>query len=200
MRVIIGCEFSQTVCAAFRARGHEAFSCDLLQTEGNRAWHVQCDIETMLTHRLCWDLIILHLPCTKIALCGNSTYGKGMPKHAERLEAIEWTAKMWNRAKWVCKRVAFENPKNVMGPVIGKRTQSIQPYEYGHLERKETWLWLHGLPKLVGPLNVYEEMMKLPKKQRERIHYMSPSADRGKERARFFTGWASAMAEQWGNL
>ena len=89
MRVLIGCEFSQVVTRAFRERGHEAFSCDLLQTEGNPDWHVQGDCFDAIASKK-WDLIILHPPCTAIALCGNSTYGKGMPKHAERLKAVEW--------------------------------------------------------------------------------------------------------------
>jgi hypothetical protein len=198
MRVLIGREYSGTVRDAFARRGHDAWSCDLIETEsGGR--HMVRDVFEAVSAQA-WDLIILHPPCTKIALCGNSTYGFGMPKHAERLEAIAWTEKLWEFAKSKCAKVAMENPKNVMGPMIGKPTQAIHPYEYGHLEQKETWLWLHGLPKLVGPDNVYEEMMKLPKKTRERIHYMSPSANRGKERARFFQGWADAMAEQWGRL
>lgn len=196
MNILIGCEYSATVRDAFANKGHNVWSCDLLPSEkgGN---HYQCDIKEAI-HKQKWDLIILHLPCTKIALCGNSTYGKGMKKHNERLESIEWTKSVYNEALSVCDAVVFENPKNVMGTYIGKRSQAIQPYEYGHLERKETWLWVNGLPLLQPTNDVYEEMMKLPKKERERIHYMSPSDNRGLERSRFFTGWATAMAEQWG--
>lgn len=197
MRVLIGCEFSATVRESFRRHGHDAWSCDLLPSE-LLGPHLQCDIVKALDEQ--WDLIILHLPCTAIALCGNATYGRGCPKHTERLRAIEWTAAVWRKAISVCDRVAFENPKNVMGPMIGKRTQVIQPYEFGHAERKETWLWLHGVPILMPTDNVYAEMMTLPKKQRERLHYMSPGENRGQERSRTFQGIADAMADQWGRL
>lgn len=195
MRVLVACEFSGVVRDAFRARGHDAWSCDLLPTEVDGP-HIQGDIINALDQG--WDLIMMHLPCTAIALCGNATYGRGMPKHEERVAAISWTAFIWNRAIQVCGKVGFENPKNVMGKVIGKRTQVIHPFEFGHPERKETWLWLHGLPPLVATNNVYAEMMKLPKRQRERLHYMSPSKNRGHERSRTYEGIANAMAEQWG--
>jgi hypothetical protein len=86
---------------------------------------------------------------------------------------------------------------NVLGAKIGKRTQAIQPYQFGHMEQKETWLWLYGLPPLQPTKNVYKPMMKLPKKQRERLHYLSPGPNRGKERSRTFRGIADAMARQW---
>lgn len=196
--ILVACEFSGTVRNAFAAKGWDAWSCDLLPTEspGN---HIQGDaVEAMRSRR--WDMIIMHPPCTKIALCGNSTYGRGMPKHSERLESIEWTADLWYRAKSVCHRIALENPKNVMGAAIGKRNQVIHPYEYGHPEQKETWLWLHGLPPLKPTNNVYAHMMTLPRKERERLHFMSPSKSRGHERSRFFSGWAGAMADQWGGI
>lgn len=196
MRVLIACEFSGIVREAFKVKGHDAWSNDLLPSEikGN---HYQCDILESF-YKKSWDIIIMHLPCTKIALCGNSTYGYGMKKHDERLQAIEWTKNTYQLAIGLCGNVAFENPKNVMGRYIGKKTQSIQPYEYGHMERKETWLWLQGLPNLKPTNDVYEQMMKLSKKERERIFYMSPSEKRGMERSRTYQGIADAMASQWG--
>lgn len=86
---------------------------------------------------------------------------------------------------------------NVLGPEMGKRSQAIQPYQFGHKEQKETWLWLHGLPPLVPTKNVREQMMRLPRKERERLHYLSPGPDRAKERSRTYNGIAKAMAEQW---
>lgn len=199
LRVLVACEFSGTVRDAFAESGHDAWSCDLLPSEkpGN---HYQGDVFDFLLMGGTWDIVIMHPPCTKIALCGNSTYGKGMPKNAERVDSIIWTAQLWGAAKEVCNKVVMENPKNVMGPIIGKRTQVIHPYEYGHPEQKETWLWLHGLPPLVPTNNVYQHMMTLPRKERERLHFMSPNKDRGHERSRFFQGWADAMAAQWGSL
>jgi hypothetical protein len=86
---------------------------------------------------------------------------------------------------------------NVLGEKIGKKTQAIQPYQFGHKEQKETWLWLHGLPPLKPTKYVYKQTMKLPRKQRERLHYLSPGPNRGKERSRTFQGIADAMVEQW---
>jgi len=88
---------------------------------------------------------------------------------------------------------------NVLGSEIGKRSQSIQPYQFGHKEQKETWLWLHGLPPLRPTKNVYAPMMRLPKKKRERLYYLSPGSHRAKERSRTFEGIAEAMADQWGD-
>lgn len=195
MNVLVACEFSGIVRNAFRARGHNAWSNDILQTEseGN---HYQCDIMESFNKQN-WDLVIMHLPCTKIALCGNSTYGTGMIKHHERIEAIKWTQTIWELAVKNFEKVVFENPKNVMGKYIGKRTQVIHPYQFGHPERKETWLWLKGLPSLTETNYVFNEMMALPRNKRERLHYMSPSETRGHERSRTFTGIAEAMATQW---
>lgn len=96
LRVLVGCEFSGIVRDAFKDRGHDAWSCDLLATE-IEGQHLRMDIELSIRSQQ-WDLIILHLPCTAIALCGNSTYGKGMPKHEKRIESIDWTAYMWRLA------------------------------------------------------------------------------------------------------
>lgn len=196
MNILIGCEYTGTVRDAFAALGHNAYSCDLLRSEkpGN---HLQMDVIKAIKYGG-WDMIGLHLPCTAIALCGNSTYGKGMVKNKERINSIRWTSFVYDLARFVCPLVYFENPANVMGPYIGKKTQSIQPYEYGHPEKKLTWLWLNGLPQLIGTNNVYEEMMLLPKCKRERIHYMSNVDNRGLERSRTFSGVAEAMASQWG--
>lgn len=173
MNVLIGCEYSAIVRRSFEARGHNAWSCDLLPSE-HPGKHRQCGImELMSTHRWKWDLLILHPPCTKIALCGNATYGRGMPKHGERMGALDWTAALWDKAIMTCRRVVLENPKNVLGSRIGKRTQAIQPYEYGHMEQKETWLWLHRVPKLLPTKNVFDDMMKLPKRERENSLYGS---------------------------
>jgi hypothetical protein len=196
MNVLIGFEYSGIVREEFKKRGHNVWSCDILDTE-IEGQHYKCDIKKAILAQK-WDLIMLHTPCTKVALCGNSTYGKGMPKHHERIDAIKWTKEIWDLANSVCDKVGYENPKNVMGPHIGKRTQAIQPYEFGHPEQKETWLWLSGLPKLTETNNVYDEMMLLPKKERERLHYMSPGIKRGHERSRTFIGIARAIAEQWG--
>jgi hypothetical protein len=86
---------------------------------------------------------------------------------------------------------------NVLGTKIGKRSQAIHPYQFGHEEQKETWLWLHGLPPLMPTKNVRDQMMTLPRRKRERLHLLSPGPDRAKERSRTFKGIANAMAKQW---
>lgn len=171
MNALIGFEYSGIVREEFKKRGHNAWSCDILASE-IEGQHYECDIFEALYARK-WDFVGLHTPCTKIALCGNSTYGKGMKKHTERLESIEWTKRVWETAKSICDKVYFENPKNVMGKYIGRHNQVIQPYQFGHLEQKETWLWLYGLPNINPTNNVYEEMMLLPKRERENTLYVA---------------------------
>jgi len=198
MRILVGCEYSGVVRDAFRDAGHTAFSCDLIETESRPHVHYQMDVFEAIDKmdKLGgWDLIILHPECTKICVSGNRWYGKGMPRHSERLKAVAWTEALWEYAIERCARVCMENPVGVLKLPF---TQFIQPYEYGHPETKKTGLRLHGLPKLTPTNNVKEEMDKLPDRLKHRIHHMSPGKDRGKERARFFTGWAEAMAEQWG--
>lgn len=197
MHVLVVFEFSGTVRDAFIKRGHNAVSCDLLPTEADGP-HIQGDCVIAIKSRK-WDIIIMHPPCTKIAVCGNRTYGRGKAKHHERIESAKWTKAVWELAKSVCDMVVMENPKNIMGSAVGKRTQAVQPYQFGHMEMKETWLWLHGLPRLKPTKNVYGQMMQLPKKERERIFYMPPSEDRGHLRSITYQGIADAMAEQWGN-
>lgn len=196
MKVLIGFEYTAEVREAFARRGHDAWSCDLLASEkgGN---HYQCDILQALDKQK-WDLIGLHTPCTGVALCGNRHYGKGMKKNHQRIIAIEFTKLVWEKAISICDKVYYENPKNVMGKYIGKHTQAIQPYQFGHTETKETWLWLHGLKPLIETNNVYEEMMLLPIKERHKVWYASPSETRGQDRSRTYPGIAKSMADQWG--
>jgi len=199
MKVLIGCEESQIVCQAFREAGHGAYSCDLIPTRGNPDFHYQCDVKDALTEKS-WDLVILHPDCTRLALCGNSTYGKGMPKHNERLWAIDWTLDLWERAKANSESVVLENPKSVIFPLLrkaGATVQYVQPYQFGHLEQKCTGFALHNINPLVETDNVYEQMMLLPKNQRERIHYMAPSGTRKRDRSVTYQGIADAMANQW---
>lgn len=199
---LIGCEYSGTVRDAFLSRGHDAWSNDIIETETRPDRHIQGDIIDAINSRDRWDGVIIHIPCTAMGVCGNSTYGRGEPKHQERIDALEWSLSVWDAACARSDKVAMENPVSVLFPALrdtrGAYVQYIQPWQFGHMEQKKTGLASRGLPKLVGTENVYDEMMKLPKHIRERIHYMSPGPDRGKERARFFSGFAEAMADQWG--
>jgi hypothetical protein len=199
--VLVCCEYSQTVTRAFLDMGCNAYSNDIIPTEGDVSRHLLGDCIDAINSRP-WDLIIIHIPCTAMGVCGNGTYGTGKPKNHERIESIAWSLSVWDAAVKNSGRVVMENPASVLFPILreqrGADVQYVQPYEFGHMEQKKTGLALHGLPRLAGTENVYEEMMKLPKKERERTFYMSPGPNRGKERARFFKGFADAMANQWG--
>lgn len=206
MKVLIGCEESQAVCKAFRALGHEAYSCDILDCSGGHPeWHIKENILNVIgaikfytsdkrPHYINdWDLIILHCPCTYTAICGNRFYWNS----PLRIEGINFTKKVYEFALYVCKHVVLEQPKTIMQKYIGKKSQVIQPYEFGHPETKETWLWIKGLPNLKGTKNVKLEMESLPNKEKHRIWSMPPSKDRGKIRSKTYEGIAKAMAEQW---
>ncbi len=193
MRVLIACEYSGAVREAFRKRGHEAYSCDLLPADDCSQYHFKGDCWPIIAQG--WDLIIMHPPCTALAVSGNAHYGTGKPKNHLRAEAIEWTLSLYEHAKQYAPRVAFENPVGVL-PV--KPTQYVQPYQFGHPESKKTGLWLHNLPPLTDTDNVKHIYDTLPKAEAQRIHYLPPSADRWKIRSTTYQGIADAMADQWG--
>ena len=183
MKVLIACEYSGVVRDAFAAKGHDAWSCDLLPTEspGN---HIQGDICNALSAN--WDLIIAHPPCTAMAVCGNGTYAGTKA----RSDAEQWTRRLWDLCVMMTSKVCFENPVSTLSKVMPVKAQYIQPWQFGHGETKKTGLWLHNLPEL-QPTNIVEG-------REQRIWKMPPSPDRGKERSRFYPGIAKAMADQWG--
>lgn len=200
MEVLISCEYSGIVRDAFLERGHNAYSNDIIDTDSRPERHLKMDcIQAIRSQR--WDLIIIHIPCTAMGVCGNGTYGTGKPKNHERIEALKWSLSVWDAACEQSHRVVMENPASTLFPMLRKErgvtVQYIQPWMFRHKEQKKTGLALHGVPPLIETENMYNEMMLLPKKERERVFYMSPSADRGKERARFYPGIASAFADQW---
>jgi hypothetical protein len=188
MRVLVACESSGTVREAFRRLGHDAWSNDLLPADDDSQHHILGDCMAAIRSQR-WDLIIMHPPCTALAVSGNRWYGKGMPKHNERLESIQWTVALFELAKQHASRVALENPVGVL-PIPA--TQYIQPWQFGHGETKKTGLWLHNLPLLI-PTDIVEG-------REQRIWKMPPSADRWKIRSKTYHGIADAMAEQWGVL
>ena len=200
LRVLVACEYSGRVRDAFLDKGHNAISCDLLPTDAPGAHH-QGDVIEYLNgfEDGYFDLIIAHPECTKLCVSGNAHYGEGQPKYQARLDSVKWTMMFWELAKKKSKKVCFENPVGVLHRLGGMpKANYIQPYQFGHMEQKKTGLHLHKLEPLNEVNNVYDEMMKLPKNQRERIHYLPPSKDRWKIRSTTFTGIAKAMASQWG--
>jgi hypothetical protein len=190
MNVLIGCEESQAVTIEFRKLGHEAFSCDIQDCSGGHPeWHLKIDIFEALDLYV-WDKIILHPPCTKIAVSGNRWYGEGMARHNERLEAVAWTQKLWGKAKSVCDQVGLENPVGVLNKYGDfPKPNYIQPWQFGHGETKNTGLWLHGLNPLI-PTDIVDG-------REQRIWRLPPSPDRAKLRSKTYPGIAKAMAEQW---
>ncbi len=176
MKILILCEYSGRVRDAFLAKGHDAISCDLLPTEAPGP-HYQGDAFDMLKEE--WDLIVAHPPCTALTVAGNKHYGEGQPRYNERLESVKWTRKLWDKCLTVSSKVCFENPVGVLTRLGGfPKANYIQPYQFGHKEQKKTGLFLHGLKPLKETDNVYDEMMQLPKNERERLHYLPPSPDR----------------------
>jgi hypothetical protein len=186
MKMLVGCEESDTVRAAFERIGWDAWSCDLQPSRNPKAQHYQGNVFDVIKRG--WDLIILHPPCTYTSLSGNRWYWNS----PLRQEGAALCSKMWKEAKENCDKVALEQPKTVMQRYIGPRSQIIQPYQFGHGETKETWLWLHGLPCLV-PTDEVEG-------REQRIWRMPPGPDRQRERSKTFDGIALAMAIQWGAL
>ena len=183
MRVLIACEFSGTVRRAFRALGHDAWSCDLLPAEDGGE-HIQRDVLSVLGDG--WDLMVAHPPCTHLAVSGARHFERKRAS-GEQQAAVEFFMALANAP---IPRLAIENPVCVMSSVWRKPDQVIQPWQFGHGETKATCLWLKGLPRLM-PTRVVAG-------REPRVHRLSPGPDRWKERSRTYTGIAEAMAQQWG--
>ena len=197
MRVLVACEYSGTVRDAFAKLGHDAWSCDLLQTDkpGN---HFNCDVRDVLSKD--WDLLIGHPTCTFLCNSGVCHLHTDKTRWKKMEEGAKFFKLLWDAP---IKKKCIENPimHKYAKEIIGvSQSQIIQPYQFGHMESKATCLWLDNLPLLVPTNNVKEEMMKLPKNKRERLHYLPPSPDRWKLRSLTYQGFADAMATQWGKL
>lgn len=196
-RILVACEFSGTVRNAFNDRGYDAWSCDLLPDEHRSNKHITGDVRDVLGDG--WDLLIVaHPPCTR--LCSSGVRWLSSPPPGRTLESMwaeldegaELFSTLWNAP---IPHIAVENPvmhKHAKERIAGYAApaQSVQPWQFGHGETKRTCLWLRNLPALV-PTDVVEG-------RQPRVHHMSPGPDRWRERSRFFTGIANAMADQWG--
>jgi hypothetical protein len=213
MNILIGCEESQTVTKAFRAMGFNAFSNDLVECSGGHPeWHLQMDVMDAIDF-MDWNFIGLHPVCTKLTLSGNRHYAKGKPRHQERLDAVEWTIDLWEKAVKKAGMVYLENP---MGALNGDsrlpKPQIIQPYYFGDEFQKTTCLWLHGLPPLQhwevdtlfgSKTHVSKGEMFEGKNGYRMAKWMADtpstkSEENRKIRSKTFPGIANAMAEQWG--
>jgi hypothetical protein len=199
MRVLIACEYSGVVRRAFAARGHDAWSCDLLPSEDHANQHIIGDARDLLGDG--WDLLMVaHPPCTR--LCNSGVRWLSRPPKGKTLaqmwadldEAADLFSAFWNAP---IDRVAVENP--IMHRHARERirnfapaSQQLQPWQFGHGETKATCLWLKNLAPL-RPTNIVEG-------RTQRVHRMSPGPNRWRERSRTYQGIADAMADQWGKL
>lgn len=181
-KVLVACEYSGRVREAFRARGHHAISCDLLDSEDNSEWHYKGDIRDVISYD--WDIMIAHPPCTHLAV-SDSRWFKDKAK--EQLDALEFVRMLMASP---IDKIAIENPISVISSNIRKPDQIVQPWQFGHGETKATCLWLKGLPKLI-PTDIVEG-------REAKVHKMPPGPNRWKDRSRTYQGIADAMAAQWG--
>lgn len=225
MKVIIACEESQVVCKQFRKRGHEAYSCDLVDCSGDHPeWHLYGDILEHLDDS--WDMMIGFPPCTYLTVTANGWFKDQPPlksgalvgheRREARKEAIEFFMKL---IRAPINRIAIENPVGIMSTEYQKPSQIIQPYYFGDEHRKTTCLWLKNLPHLYhNPMpNLFDQVVthvdqgesaewidsKTGKMKRQPKWYAMAKqgkelGDRSKERSKTFPGIAKAMAEQWG--
>ena len=184
MRVIVACEYSGRVRESFRKIGHDAWSCDILESEDDSEFHIQTCIEDVINDG--WDLMMAHPPCTHLAVSGARHF-KAKQESGVQQEALDFVRLLLEAD---IPKIALENPISIISSKIRKPDQIIQPWQFGHGETKATCLWLKGLPKLV-PTNIVEG-------REQRIHKMPPSPTRWKERSRTYQGIADAMAQQWG--
>ena len=193
MRVLVACEYSGTVRDAFAARGHDAWSCDLLPTErpGN---HYQGDVFDIIDNS--WDLMIAHPPCTHLAVSGARWF---KDKQVEQVEALDFVRRLLDAP---IPRIALENPVSIISSRIRKPDQVIQPWQFGHEATKTTCLWLKGLPWLQWTNVVGKGRRHVTKSGRSLPEWynLPPSPDRWKLRSATFAGIAAAMAAQWGGL
>lgn len=182
LKVLVACEYSGRVRDAFAALGHDAWSCDLLETE-RPGQHYRGDVRDMLMHR--WDLMICHPPCTHLSVSGARHFARKIAS-GEQQEALAFVQMLLNAN---VPRICLENPVSIISSRIRKPDQIVQPWMFGTGETKATCFWLKGLPALV-PTNIVSG-------RSPRVHYMAPGPNRWKERSRTYEGIASAMANQW---
>lgn len=224
MRVLVACEYSGRVREAFRKLGHDSWSCDLIPSEDNSKYHIQCDVLDILDDG--WDLMIAHPPCTYLASSGlhwnKRVKGRDELTHDAMMFVFNLMGERFIQHN--IKMIALENPIGRISTAYRKPDQIIQPWQFGEDASKATCLWLKGLP-LLKPTNIVKgkmyccgsEMLELERgevcprcgglKKPKQIYSnqtpsgqnkLGPSDERWKERSRTYSGIAEAMATQWG--
>ena len=184
LQVLVACEYSGRVRDAFAARGWDAWSCDLLETEtpGN---HYHGNVEDIICDD--WNLMICHPPCTHLAVSGARHFAEKIAS-GEQQAALDFVRYLLDAP---INHIALENPVSIISTKIRKASQYVQPWQFGHGETKKTGFWLKNLP-LLEPTNIVEG-------REAKVHKMSPGPNRWKERSRTYEGIALAMAAQWGS-
>lgn len=219
IKVLVACEESQRVCVAFREKGHEAYSCDIIEPSGGHPeWHIMQDVLPLLNgrcsfktmdgaeHRINgkWDMIIAHPPCTYLTSAGNKWFkpefeSRFPERRIQREEAVEFFMKFANAD---CEKIVIENPVSIMSSRWRKPDQYIEPFMFGDPEKKKTGLWLKGVPPLTATDIVEPVIVRCksganePRWHMETMHL--PKDERSRVRSQTFWGIARAMAEQWG--
>ena len=182
MRILVACEYSGIVRDAFRAKGHDAISCDIEPSE-KPGPHYTGDVRDILFNA--WDMVIAFPPCTHLCVSGAKHF-EAKRLDGRQQEGIDFFL-LFTRLD--CPKVAIENPIGIMSRLYRIPDQIIQPWMFGHGETKATCLWLKGLPPLFPT--------EIAHGNEHRIHRMRPGPDRAKERSRTYSGIALAMSEQW---
>lgn len=215
MKVLVACEFSGVVRRAFRAHGHDAWSCDLLPSADGDPHHIAMDVRKLLSSGHKWDLMIAHPPCTY--LCNSSVWAltktppnpsPGVLYGQERRAAMEEAALFFRELlNAPIPLIAIENPimhGHARSIIERPYEQIIQPYQFGEDASKATCLWLKGLPKLVGTDLIPPRIVggrKLWGNQTDGgQNKLTPSDDRWAKRSETYKGIAEAFVRQWGSV
>ena len=196
MRILVACEESQRVCTAFRNKGHEAYSCDIMDCSGDHPeWHIKDDVMNHINED--WDMIIAFPPCTHLCNAGQRWFAEGKKDRKLQEDAIKFFMAFTDIN---CPKISIENPVGIMSTKYRKPDQIIHPWMFGDTDYKMTCLWLKGLPKL-KPTNIVQK--------EERTQNNWKAVFNGKQyswndpatsilRSKTYKGIAEAMAEQWG--
>lgn len=198
MKILVGCEESQSVAIELRKRGHQAFSCDIIECSGGHPeWHLKMDVFEAVKNGK-WDAAIFFPPCTYLTTTANRSFLNNPERWEKRLDAVKFVYRLMNLD---IPMIAIENPKGVLSSHIRKPDQYIQPYEHGHTDSKMTGLWLKNLP-LIKPTKIVEPewITSQSGKRHSKTHWQNPSTnnpENAKKRSKTYVGIAKAMAEQW---
>lgn len=191
MKILVACEYSGRVREAFRSKGHDAWSCDIIDSDDNSPYHLKQDVTPLLKES--WDMIIAFPPCTHLAVSGAKHFAKKIADGRQQ-QGIDFFMQF---TKVNCEKVAIENPIGIMSKIYRKPDQIIQPWQFGDPFQKSTCLWLKGLDKLV-PTNIVEKGEFYISPSGKKLPRWYSNNKNAKVRSQTFQGIADAMANQWG--